>query len=206
MNGTVILIGLIVLVIVVSFEGTQVNNFIQSNLAQAYQTYANTQTGNALQIHPKAGQTICSLKVVFTPFLRANGIIPPLIVQIDHGAMYSWYGCTNTNPTLNDFFPTLNPALYNFVAMDVFGLYNVPASGLKFDGTLVADDGTQVKPIVNPVPATGLNSNLSGVGQKFSITFVYQGIPKQHYKLNLSSIDIGINQAGTGNIYYQDVS
>lgn len=195
-----ILIAIVIIIVVVAFYGSQLSNFFNYYINQGYINLANQQTDKALQITPKSGQQVCTLKVVFKPFISAN-VVPPIYVRIDNGASsINWSSCHSATPSVADLLPTPDLQL-----LDLFGFFNPSPSGYKFQATLVTDDGKQTHPIVNPVPAVGLNNNISGVGQSFTLTFVFQNIPRQHYVLQISSDSIGINQAGSGNTYFQEI-
>jgi len=205
MGAEGVLIAIVIILLVGVFYGTQIMDLIKSVGANAYQNYADQTTNNALKLKPAPGQQLCSLKVVFKPFLAAN-VVPPIYVRIDNGAsQINWYACHSTTPSALMLIPTLNPFLANAPALDLFGFFNPSPAGYHFKATLVTDDGRQTFPIVNPAPGTGINNNISGVGQTFTITYVFQDIPKQHYTLQITSSEIGINQAGSGNTYYQNI-
>lgn len=206
-NGTAFLVLIVIAIAGFYFYGTQIVNTVNSLEAQAYQQYANTQTNSALTIKPKTGQQMCTLKVVFTPFLAAN-VVPPIYARIDNGATsINWSSCTPATLSLGMLVPLVNSTPLDLLPpLDVFGLFNPNSAGYKFQGTLNADDGTQTHPLVNPVPAVGLNNAISGPGQSFTLTYVFINIPRQHYVLGISSDSIGINQAGSGNIYNQNIT
>ncbi len=209
-----IIIGLVILVIAVSFYGTQVGDFYKSitdtialQNSNANIAKATTTTNNALPLTAKVGQQLCSLKVFFNPKLETPlGHLSPIQVTIDTGAKtINWYSCHSTTPTLAMLWPMLNPSLVNGLQKLDFFNANPSVGGYRFSGMIVADDGSQKNPLVNPVPAIGLSTSTPADGQRFTLTYIYQDIPRQHYVLQVSSTDIGINQGDVGNVYYQDI-
>lgn len=193
-----ILIVVAVLLVIFVYYGGQIGDLVNSSSNTYLQQYAN----GIIKTQPTSGQSVCTLNVGFTPtyltgFTTGQANIPNGANKI------SWIGCSG-GIVPADFIPQFNHYIFNgqsFTTLMSLGAVNIPVS---FNAVLIADDGTKLFPIVNPVSTTIVSYPLNN--SVFSFDFTFVKVPRQHYVLQISSSTIGINSYDVGTTYSQQIN
>lgn len=200
MEVGITLIAIAVILVVVVYYGGQIENFINSTSSAYLQQYTN----GIIKTVPKSGQTTCTLDVAFTPTYPPTGFTNQQITISGGASKISWIACSG------GIIPAeLIPQFNMFSVVGAGNLLNIGqvTTNIKFNAVLIADDGTELFAIGNP-KTVSVSSNLINPFNtpSFNMDFTFLSVPRQHYVLQLTSPDVGINSGNVGTSYSQQIS
>lgn len=219
-SGTAIVIFAIVILVLVVVFYNQAQEFATGLVQLGQATTAST----SLQINPSNGQSVCDLKIVFTPQLvvaggpSISGFVNLLTgtpaLSMD-GASYSWQNChLYANPFTMSFMPlSWLGSLPNTSGPPELSTNDIVFSGgqtVHFNLSVVSPNGNQRSYTTDPFCTQfctqfSIPAGSTYVPKQYTFTFVITNLPKQSYKVLVTS-DLPINGQQAGTPYVQNVS
>lgn len=219
-SGTVIIIfGIIVLALVIVFY-----NQAQELATGVIQLGQATTASTSLQINPSNGQSVCDLKIVFSPQLVVAGgpsisgfvnLLTGTPALSINGATYGWQNCHQfASPFTMSFIPlSWIYSLPNNNNTGALASNDIVFSGgqiVHFNLSVVAPNGNQRSYTTDPLctqfcTAFSIPTGSTYVPKQYTFTFVLTNLPKQSYRILVTS-DLPINGQPIGTPYVQNVS
>ena len=218
-GGSLVIVGIVILVLVVVFYNQAQE--LGTGLIQLGQA---TTASNSLQINPKNGQSVCDLKIIFTPQLVVAGgpsisgfvnLLTGTPALSMGGASYSWQNC---HQYANPFTMSLTPlawlgSLPNSQGPPSFSTNDIVFSGgqtVHVNLAVIAPNGNQRSYTTDPFctqycTAFTIPAGSTYVPKQYTFTFVITNLPRQSYTILVTS-DLPINGQQAGTPYQQSVS